>query len=140
MSLQALFLITVLLSVTLADKWDNFFTERLYQNQSLEWFNEPTHWGLNNGQLFVQPDPETDFWRKTFYDFTHYNGAVLEAKIASNVDWVMLTRVTVDPKNLYALFGLKSVVFFLFPFYYYIFSSSFPFVLFVTLCGSVLRY
>jgi hypothetical protein len=86
------------------DIWDQFFTERLFQNQTLEWFNEPKKWQLSKDrdQLTIYPEPETDFWRKTFYNFIHYNGAVLEAKLASNLDWVMTTRVTVDSKNLYA--------------------------------------
>lgn len=39
-----------------------------------KWLNEPGEWALKSGRLWVKTDPETDFWRETYYDFIHDSG------------------------------------------------------------------
>ena len=38
------------------------------------WHNEPRQWSLNDGELTVQSDDKTDFWRDTYYGFTRDSG------------------------------------------------------------------
>ena len=34
----------------------------------LQWEpSAPEHWRLEDGKLFVQPEPQRDYWSKTFY-------------------------------------------------------------------------
>ncbi|MDB5787081.1 DUF1349 domain-containing protein [Caballeronia mineralivorans] len=39
-----------------------------------EWLNEPGEWDLKDGRLQVVTNAKTDFWRETYYGFTHDSG------------------------------------------------------------------
>jgi uncharacterized protein len=46
------------------------------------WLNEPKHYSILNDQITIQTEPGTDFWQRTYYGFSIYNGPALLAKSA----------------------------------------------------------
>ncbi len=52
------------------------------------WQNSPRIWSLRTRFLSVTTDEKTDFWRETYYGFTHYNGhffaAILEGDFTAS--------------------------------------------------------
>jgi len=41
------------------------------------WINPPTQWSVDDNELRVETDPNTDFWRHTAYGFVHHSGHAL---------------------------------------------------------------
>ena len=48
------------------------------------WHNEPKHWSIDDEQLRIATDNETDFWQKTYYGFTPDNGHFFGADISGD--------------------------------------------------------
>ncbi len=52
----------------------------------MRWLNEPAEWSRAGGELTVDVEPQTDFWRTTHYGFIrdsgHFAHSVLEDEIA----------------------------------------------------------
>lgn len=72
----------------------------------LHWFNPPARWRIDgeSSALVVEPDAQTDFWRKTHYGFEADNGHLLYAAVTD--DFVMTTRVRFHPVHRYDQAGL----------------------------------
>ncbi len=52
----------------------------------MEWFNEPAKWSVQDGQILVRPDPQTDFWRVTGYGYVRDNGHIYGEALSSDFD------------------------------------------------------
>lgn len=50
----------------------------------MEWLNAPPSTEVDGEDLVVTTGPETDFWRKTSYGFTHEDGHFLGAPLATD--------------------------------------------------------
>jgi regulation of enolase protein 1 (concanavalin A-like superfamily) len=72
----------------------------------LRWFCAPARWTVlpAAGQLRVEPDGGTDFWRQTHYGFVADNGHFLFAEVAG--DFIASTRVRLHPVHQYDQAGL----------------------------------
>ncbi len=46
--------------------------------------NEPAHWRLDDGDLHVVTDRNTDFWRETHYGFTRDSGHFFGRDVAGD--------------------------------------------------------
>ncbi|HZZ02776.1 DUF1349 domain-containing protein [Paraburkholderia sp.] len=69
-----------------------------------QWLNEPANWNLNADRLRVVTDPETDFWRDTYYGFIHDSGH--SYGIHTNGDFTAQVHVCGDFETLYDQAGL----------------------------------
>ncbi len=78
--------------------------QSFFKQQSLQWHNEPAEWGVENGQLKIVTDAETDFWQRTNYGFRADNGHLLYAEIRG--DFVMEARIICSHKHQYDQAGL----------------------------------
>jgi uncharacterized protein len=72
----------------------------------LGWLNPPARWRVEPvpGRLVVEPDGETDFWRRTHYGFSADNGHFLFVEVSG--DFTALTHVAFQPANQYDQAGL----------------------------------
>ena len=68
------------------------------------WLNEPAVWRLGGGALSVTTDRSTDFWRETFYGFTHDTGHFFGRETAGEFTAEM--RVQAQYRELYDQAGL----------------------------------
>jgi regulation of enolase protein 1 (concanavalin A-like superfamily) len=69
-----------------------------------QWLNEPVQWDLKADRLRVITDPETDFWRDTYYGFVHDSGH--SYGIQTNGDFTAQAHVRGDFETLYDQAGL----------------------------------
>lgn len=69
-----------------------------------KWLNEPREWDLTEDRLRVTTDPETDFWRKTYYGFIHDSGHSFG--IETTGDFSAQVHVRGDFETLYDQAGL----------------------------------
>jgi regulation of enolase protein 1 (concanavalin A-like superfamily) len=60
----------------------------------VEWFNEPAKWSVEDGQVLVCPDPQTDFWRVTGYGYVRDNGHIYGEALSS--DFELSVRIEGD--------------------------------------------
>ncbi len=44
------------------------------QGYTMQWYNKPTQWKVDNDKLHVIAESKTDFWRTTHYGFIRDNG------------------------------------------------------------------
>lgn len=88
------------LAVFIRGNWSDF--------KQFEWFNEPRHFELiNNGrELHVQTLPESDFWRKSLYNFVHNNGHLFFRTVPSDWNWTLGVRFELQYGSLYDQAGL----------------------------------
>ncbi|MCB1125164.1 MAG: DUF1349 domain-containing protein [Verrucomicrobiae bacterium] len=72
----------------------------------LVWFNPPNRWRLDPGGsgLVVEPDGQTDFWRRTHYGFSADNGHLLGLELRG--DFVLSTGVRFHAVHQYDQAGL----------------------------------
>ncbi len=72
----------------------------------LRWLNEPQRWRVDSkaSALIVEPQPDTDFWRKTHYGFEADTGHFLYAPV--DRDFVLTTHVRFAPAHQYDQAGL----------------------------------
>ncbi len=73
--------------------WDNF-----------RWLNEPPVWDVREDQLTVEVAPNTDFWRKTHYGFTHDSGHFFSRTVPGNFS--VQVRICGEYASLYDQGGL----------------------------------
>jgi len=72
----------------------------------LTWLNEPAHWRIDRTSkaLVIEPEAETDFWRKTHHGFDADSGHFLYMPVAA--DFVMHAGVSFRPVHQYDQAGL----------------------------------
>lgn len=72
----------------------------------LQWLNEPGFWKIEASAsvLAIEPDANTDFWRKTHYGFEADNGHLFGATVHG--DFAMVTKVRFLPVHQYDQAGL----------------------------------
>jgi len=70
----------------------------------MKWFNEPASARQSGDQLVVRTKPKTDYWRKTFYDYTTDNGHFFFLQVAG--DFTLESRVVGKYATLYDQAGL----------------------------------
>ncbi|MBD2837821.1 DUF1349 domain-containing protein [Pseudomonas sp. JM0905a] len=68
------------------------------------WLNEPATWRLNESQVVVTTDANTDFWRETWYGFCRHNGHVYGCDVGG--DFTFEVKVEGDFSALYDQAGL----------------------------------
>ena len=73
-------------------------------NPVFKWHCEPSSWNIENNQLVIATDAETDFWQKTHYGFQADNGHFLFAEMSG--DFVLTAQVQCHFKNQYDQAGL----------------------------------
>jgi hypothetical protein len=73
-------------------------------NDRLTWHCEPANWKIENSQLKISPDPDTDFWQRTHYGFQADNGHFLFQECKG--DFILETHVKCDFQNQYDQAGL----------------------------------
>lgn len=72
------------------------------------WLNEPEKWSLQDGELRVATDHETDFWQSTWYGFQRHSGHVYG--VETRGDFTFQLRVEGDFTTLYDQAGLMLLV------------------------------
>jgi hypothetical protein len=65
----------------------------------VEWFNEPSKWSLEDGEIVVQSDPQTDFWCVTGYGYVRDNGHIYGETLSS--DFYLAVKVKAEYKKQY---------------------------------------
>lgn len=70
----------------------------------LQWYNPPQVWQICDSRLMIEPDANTDYWRKTHYGFIADNGHFLWTEVAG--DAIMTTHVRFYPAHQYDQAGL----------------------------------
>lgn len=78
--------------------------DRQELNPQLKWHCEPKNWKIDNNQLQIAADAETDFWQKTHYGFQVDNGHFLFAEVEG--DFVLEAQVNCNFQNQYDQAGL----------------------------------
>jgi regulation of enolase protein 1 (concanavalin A-like superfamily) len=71
---------------------------------NMKWYNEPKQWKLDSGKIKVVTDPQTDFWRITFYRYITDNGHFYYEE--QNGNFEATVKVTGNYKDLYDQAGL----------------------------------
>src|SRR5271154_6528156 len=72
--------------------------------KTMKWYNEPKKWKLDSGKIKVMTDPQTDFWRTTFYKYITDNGHFYYEERAG--DFEATVKITGNYKDLYDQAGL----------------------------------
>ena len=70
----------------------------------MKWLNEPLIWQEQDGIIKITSDKDTDFWRKTHYDFIRDNGHFYFEEVEG--DFTAKVKVSGQYKNLYDQAGL----------------------------------
>ena len=81
---------------------ERFEHERL--DTKLQWDNPPQVWQIGDSRLMIEPDANTDYWRKTHYGFIADNGHFLWTEVTGDV--IMTTHVRFYPAHQYDQAGL----------------------------------
>eukprot|EP01095_Lingulamoeba_sp_RSL-Kostka_P006155 TRINITY_DN1907_c0_g1_i1.p1 TRINITY_DN1907_c0_g1~~TRINITY_DN1907_c0_g1_i1.p1 ORF type:complete len:175 (-),score=30.52 TRINITY_DN1907_c0_g1_i1:479-1003(-) len=85
------------------------------ENNSLQWFSEPTKQVIcNENGLVVKVDRKTDYWNQTHYNFSPHNGHFLYCELEddyeeswnSNTSYEIQTRIKFYPHQLFDQSGL----------------------------------
>ncbi|CAM9505687.1 unnamed protein product [Discosporangium mesarthrocarpum] len=79
---------------------ESFSNPSSIKSHLLSWRDEPKSWKLDNGKLEIEPDPETDYWQKTYYkpEIRKARGAQLGLWLEEG-DVVLETAFTLRPVN-----------------------------------------
>nr|WP_246224130.1 DUF1349 domain-containing protein [Pseudarthrobacter psychrotolerans] len=72
--------------------------------ENMIWLNEPAQWTNTPNELTVVSDHDTDFWRETFYGFTHDTGHFLHREVVG--DFTATVTLSGDFTTLYDQAGL----------------------------------
>lgn len=72
--------------------------------ETMEWFQEPTDWVMNDQRLEVHTNFQTDFWRKTHYGFIRDNGHFFYQRVKG--DFSASVALSGDFQELYDQLGL----------------------------------
>ena len=70
----------------------------------MKWLNEPDRWNIQGDRSTVTSEPNTDFWRKTHYDFIRDSGHFYYQQITGN--FVAKVKVNGKYQDLYDQAGL----------------------------------
>jgi regulation of enolase protein 1 (concanavalin A-like superfamily) len=70
----------------------------------MDWFNEPSQWSEQDGQIIIRPDARTDFWRITDYGYVRDNGHIFGEAVTTDFD--LAVRVQADYADQYDQAGL----------------------------------
>ncbi|SHF20215.1 hypothetical protein SAMN05444274_10426 [Mariniphaga anaerophila] len=68
------------------------------------WINPPRKYELNEGILTVQTDSETDFWQRTYYEFSNSNAPAWLTKITG--DFTFSVKTAFNTRNRYDQCGV----------------------------------
>ncbi|MCW8330773.1 DUF1349 domain-containing protein [Photobacterium sp. SDRW27] len=52
--------------------------------EAMTWLNRPKQFSVNDGELTIVTEPETDFWQRSYYGFQNENAPALLATIDEN--------------------------------------------------------
>jgi regulation of enolase protein 1 (concanavalin A-like superfamily) len=52
----------------------------------VDWFNEPSKWSADDGQIVAHANPQTDFWRVTGYGYVRDNAHIYGEIMPSDFD------------------------------------------------------
>jgi hypothetical protein len=55
----------------------------------VNWFNEPSRWSEDDGQISITADGQTDFWRITDYGYVRDNAHIYGEEIVSDFDFTV---------------------------------------------------
>jgi regulation of enolase protein 1 (concanavalin A-like superfamily) len=58
----------------------------------VDWFNEPSKWSADAGELVVHANPQTDFWRITGYGYVRDNAHIYGEVMPSDFDLALQVR------------------------------------------------
>lgn len=58
----------------------------------MKWFNEPSKWSLDDGNIVVHADARTDFWRVTGYGYVRDNAHIFGEALDSDFDLTIRIR------------------------------------------------
>jgi regulation of enolase protein 1 (concanavalin A-like superfamily) len=72
--------------------------------KTMNWYNEPKKWKLDSGKIKITTDPQTDFWRTTFYKYITDNGHFYYEE--QKGDFEATVKITGSYKDLYDQAGL----------------------------------
>jgi regulation of enolase protein 1 (concanavalin A-like superfamily) len=72
--------------------------------KNMKWYNEPKQWKLDSGKIKVMTDPQTDFWRTTFYKYVTDNGHFYFEEHKG--DFEATVKITGNYRDLYDQAGL----------------------------------
>ena len=86
--------------------YDSFNNSTL--NPKWVWLNEPKNWSLSAGKLTLYPDPQSDFWSRSYYNFIHDNGHFLYLEIPNSKNYTLYTKLKVYPLHQFDQAGLMS--------------------------------
>jgi len=81
---------------------ENFENNEL--NSSLKWHHEPESWQIENKQLIITSEKETDYWQRTHYGFQADNGHFLFMEVEG--DFVLESEVNCEFIHQYDQAGL----------------------------------
>lgn len=70
----------------------------------LNWINQPKKFDISDKKITITTEPETDFWQKTYYGFSHDNAPALVQSISR--DFTFLAETNFNSKSLYDHCGL----------------------------------
>jgi regulation of enolase protein 1 (concanavalin A-like superfamily) len=70
----------------------------------MNWFNEPSKWSEDDGQITVRADGQTDFWRITDYGYVRDNAHIYGKEITT--DFEFSVRVDADYAEQYDQAGV----------------------------------
>jgi regulation of enolase protein 1 (concanavalin A-like superfamily) len=68
------------------------------------WVNKPKKFHITDDKVIIQTEPETDFWQKTYYGFSHDNGHALLLPVEK--DFTFTAKASFDTDFLYEHCGI----------------------------------
>jgi len=72
--------------------------------ENMKWLNPPIEWYIEDQQLIMFPNPESDFWRKTYYGFTFDSGSFYYSTCKG--DFEINAKITGNYKTQYDQMGI----------------------------------
>ncbi len=72
--------------------------------KEMNWFNQPKVWNIKDQTLTMFPNPKSDFWRETHYDYSFDNGSFYYLKCQGEFE--VTVKITGDYKTQYDQMGL----------------------------------
>lgn len=71
---------------------------------SMQWFNEPNEWSIDNGKLTMEVTGHTDYWRKSHYGFIVDDGPFLSSERGGEFE--VSVKLTGEYKSRFDQMGL----------------------------------
>ncbi|MDB4583599.1 DUF1349 domain-containing protein [Draconibacterium sp.] len=60
--------------------------------KDFKWINKPINFKLTGNELYIQTDPRTDFWQRTYYGFQVSNGPAFLTEIEDDFSFTVKTN------------------------------------------------